>query len=758
MSRTPYLVTPNHRALHSLAFRLLLGFGMPVAMLVAYGLLSLHALRESQLHIESLFGERVLPLRNLKLIADAYAVDIIDAANQVNAGLASASDGLARVERASQTIDRAWAEYREGVHDEGGQRLIAEAQPLLLIANADIARLAQRLRRAEGDLSGRLGDFDGPLYRSIDPISGKVSALIEQQLLAARAEYDLAGREFERSFTLSLIVLLSAACAAGIAGWLVFRSVFRQLGGEPSIVADRVTRMAEGDFDGPNVDSQAAPSLLRDVGLMQERLRGFIAAQTQLAQSHARGSMDVRIDASTLPGEFGSMASKVNEVVDTHLSCLDRTLALLARYAIGDLTDDMAELPGDRARITAALAAAKRNLLLTRDEISALSQRAAAGDFAFRADASHLQFAFHDIVIDLNGMMAVVQRGIGEVQRVLTGLAEGDLSQHIDAGMEGDFGTLAAAINATIARLDELLSTIRDTAGSVRTAVAELAQGNQDLSQRTEEQAANLEETAATLEQLTQAVASNRESARDALAAAQAAEAGARDNQGLIASVASSMSDIEQTSARIGQINAVVDGLAFQTNLLALNAAVEAARAGERGRGFAVVASEIRALAQQSATAARDIRELIGTAAAAVQQGRQRVDAVSVATGAFVARIADVSASTAAIAGATEEQARGIDLVNHAIAAIDSATQQNAALVEQAAAASASVLLQVEMLVEAAGYFARTDRREPRGGRHGGEPRSGWDAAGDAHARRHHHGWGRQLAASRSAPAASDIA
>ncbi|MDP9651793.1 methyl-accepting chemotaxis protein [Paraburkholderia caledonica] len=269
-------------------------------------------------------------------------------------------------------------------------------------------------------------------------------------------------------------------------------------------------------------------------------------------------------------------------------------------------------------------------------------------------------------------------------------IASGNLAADI-AIRDGDRSSLLFGLSDMRAKLRDLVRGIQVAAETISTGSGEIAQGNHDLSQRTEEQAASLQETAASMQQLTVTVRRNAASASEATTlardAAQASETGGH----AVGQVIDTMHAIARESANIEQIIGVIEGIAFQTNILALNAAVEAARAGRDGRGFAVVAGEVRSLAQRSATAAKEIRELIGSSVARITDGAAQATVAGKRMGDIVTSITRLSAIMGEIATASKEQSKGIEEVSRAVSQMDEVTQQNASLVEQAAAASGSL-------------------------------------------------------------------
>ncbi len=292
----------------------------------------------------------------------------------------------------------------------------------------------------------------------------------------------------------------------------------------------------------------------------------------------------------------------------------------------------------------------------------------------------------------------------GEAADVARSVAAGDLSKKIDV-KQGDNTSMMAQLKGMQTSLSMVVSSVRQNSESVATASAQIAQGNMDLSQRTEEQASALEETAASMEQLSSTVKQNADHAKQANQLALSASTVAIKGGEVVGQVVSTMKAINDSSKRIADIIGVIDGIAFQTNILALNAAVEAARAGEQGRGFAVVATEVRNLAGRSAEAAKEIKSLIGTSVERVEQGTALVDQAGVTMTEVVGSIKRVTDIMGEISAASAEQSAGVFQVGTAVAQMDQVTQQNAALVEESAAAAESLKGQALQLVQTVAVF-----------------------------------------------------
>ncbi|WP_426074921.1 methyl-accepting chemotaxis protein [Janthinobacterium sp. DSP2-3-3] len=459
----------------------------------------------------------------------------------------------------------------------------------------------------------------------------------------------------------------------------------------------------------------AAKGFLADSRLAGYRLSVFsnLADKTALDKAVADANTNFDKVIATYRAErlYDATDSKMLDADQAAMEAYRRALVpfFAAAYA-GDMDGVRATLlAGTPLAITAAAAKksmddhiAYNNKLV--DDVKAESL--AAYDTAFNT-----MLAVLAVAVLLTGALAwhiyrTISGGLGDIEHTLERVSASlDLSAAMPVERMDEVGRTATAFNKFLERIVDVIATVRTSADTVSVAAAQISAGNADLSVRTEQQASSLEETASSLEELTSAVRQNTDNARQANSLAVSASDVARKGGAVVAQVVGTMGSINESAKKIADIIGVIDGIAFQTNILALNAAVEAARAGEQGRGFAVVATEVRNLAQRSAAAAKEIKGLIEDSVDKVNTGSALVDQAGATMEEIVASILRVTDIMGDIANASHEQSAGIEQVNQAISQMDQVTQQNAALVEEAAAAASSLQDRAVELVEVVAVF-----------------------------------------------------
>ena len=347
------------------------------------------------------------------------------------------------------------------------------------------------------------------------------------------------------------------------------------------------------------------------------------------------------------------------------------------------------------------------------DDLQTTLRAVMSGDLARRVDANYQQAELKQLAGEVNGLLAAVDNGLTSTGRVLSSLAQADLTARVSGNFTGAFAELRDNTNAVAERLASVMGELQETSGRIKTATSEILAGSNDLAERTSRQAAMVEETSASVEQLSATVTANAARAEDANRSVSSASRIAVESGTAMEQASRAMQQIAESSSKISNIVGLIDDIAFQTNLLALNASVEAARAGEAGKGFAVVAVEVRRLAQSAAQASADIKGLIDISANEVRSGTQVVMQIGERIAALNTSVTESAGLISQITLASREQAVAIDEVNVAVRQLDEITQHNAALVEETNAAIEQTELQAEALDGIVAVFTIEERRSP---------------------------------------------
>ena len=688
--------------------RLAWGFGWMLLLLALLAAISLSGLRTIQSQLDTIVLQNVAKTKHLNAMVDesnriVIAVRDISFETEAarmqehRAAIAKAREGYVR---ATEALARLPASREE----TAALAEVAKARAATLPLNNRVMELA-----AENRLSDAMAFLHDQAAPSLHRWQDGLAEAITRQEKSNDAAYATALSAYRQARMELILLACGALLVAALLAWFTTRSLLEPVREMIQVAGNIARGRLDTDIRRNGKDEMA--EMLGSMQEMQSVLRRYAAAQQRMFEQHELGEIDHRIPTADFQGDYARMATQTNELVASHISATLHILDVVADYGRGDLSRDVNRMPGKKAQATAAVDAVKAGLLAVNSEIKALVDAAVAGDFTRRADAQRFTHFYRDLIESLNQLMGTADAGLAEIGELLSAIADGDLMRRADAGLPGQFGQLAADANRTVVQLSGVVTGIRQATDAIDSASGEIAAGNGNLSARTEQQAAALEETASSMEELTSAVRLNADNARQASQLARDTTDIAVRGGEVVGEVVETMGGIAASSRRIADIIGVIDSIAFQTNILALNAAVEAARAGEQGRGFAVVAAEVRALAQNSAGAAREIKQLITDSVSQVEHGSSLVDRAGHTMGEIVDSVKRVTDIMAEISAASQEQSAGIEQVNQAIAQMDEGTQQNAALVEEAAAAAENLRHQSTALVASVAVF-RTG--EPR--------------------------------------------
>jgi methyl-accepting chemotaxis protein len=459
----------------------------------------------------------------------------------------------------------------------------------------------------------------------------------------------------------------------------------------------------------------------RDLGTVRAELNAVRRAEAMLSVATSQEIIDREVKSlTTAKGAAGeawksfqtatttddgrALVAAIGPRLDAYRAALAHTLELAKK---GDIASASVAYQGDSRTAFSALMEAVDKCV---------DYQTKQADAAYKASQDTYQLTRNLIAFVMGAVVLVgiwlgrrvtlaITTPIAEALRLARTVSSGDLTAKVNIERRDEIGQLLTAMAEMNGSLSQIVGDVRKATDSIATGSGEIAAGNADLSQRTEQQASNLQQTAASMEQLTVTVKNNADSAQQARQLSEVAQDAALKGGRVVGNVVATMGQISESSKKISDIISVIDGIAFQTNILALNAAVEAARAGESGRGFAVVAAEVRSLSQRTASAAKEIKSLIGTSVERVEQGSAQVDEAGCAIEEIVTQVKRVHDLVGEISAASLEQTAGLGQINDAVLQLDKVTQQNAALVEESAAAAESLRHQAEGMAQTVAKF-----------------------------------------------------
>jgi methyl-accepting chemotaxis protein len=645
-------------------------------------------------------GDDIIPLEK-SLRATFERVTAIRAALTGNLKVIAAKEELAIL----QSLEGALVALKAGALDQGGI----------------ISRIRTRI-----EMNARAEKATANLRTIVD----KQSAKGRQSVSAAQEEQEQAIQSVNRVVTVSVGAIIAVSLIAALVAILFGIGIGRSVLGPLNKAVEFANGIAAGKLDHviePRGHSEMT-TLMVALKTMQQNLHERIEADHRSAQETLRVKIALdNVSTGVMIGDTGGLIIYSNPaagrvvggrgeagILGTPLRDFwARATEAVSGASNGPVVDSF-ERDGHHFLVTAnpVISPEGKNLgtvaewrdrtgeVKAQQEINAIVTAAAAGDFAKRLALEGKEGFFLDVATGLNRLAEVTSAGLSDVAAVLRCLAQGDLTHTIDSSYDGVFAQLKTDTNTTVMQLRQVMTRIRDASSNINTAAHEISAGNADLSRRTEKQSFSLQTTTHSMDDLNATVGRNATDAERARTLAKESNDAAAQGGEKVMAIVHTMGGIQDSSKKIADIIGVIDSLAFQTNILALNAAVEAARAGEQGRGFAVVATEVRTLAQRSATAAREIRTLILDSVSRVEDGVKLVDAAGLAMDRIVSSANEVAELVSGIANASREQSDGIARVTTAIADMDAMTQENASMVEEAAAAAASLDEQARGLVE----------------------------------------------------------
>ena len=576
--------------------------------MVAIGLIGLSGMKAGDAAIDTIYNDRVVPLRDLKVIEAMYADNIVDTTHKARNGALSYDQAIHNIDVATDTIKAKWHDYLSTYLVDDEKALVVEVTPLMAVADSATGRVRAILEAGKAD---QLADFTiKSLYPAIDPVSEKFSALIEVQLKVAKDVYD----QYQALYDLSrkrMIALMIGALLAGLAlGVVIIRSITGPIGYASGLIG----RMAKGDLEIEVIDDgrrDEAGQMIRATAEIARTLKAVAGDLRGLIDAARVGALSVRADAAHHHGEFVALVEGVNDLVEVLTAPLFEVATVMARLASGDV----------RGRMTGAyegdLRALKGNVNRSLDALVTL---------------------------------------LDEVSVFATAMAEGDLTRSLDGSYQGDFAAIKVNLNKAVDQLGAVLREVGRSTHHVADSAAETTAAAVDVSRQAASQMLTLAEVSSAIEQTVAAIAEIARSAERGSVLARGAAATAEDGQSKLTRLAGAVDSIASRNTRISQISGLIASIADKTYVLALNAGLEAVRAGDHGRGFGLIAHKITALAEEVAVATRDIRGLVDEATESVRSGVVASGEARAAIYRLVTTSRESGETVQAIAAAIDEQ------------------------------------------------------------------------------------------------------
>ncbi len=728
----------------SIKARLLMVIAIMSVLLLAVGGMGLLGMSKDSEGLRTVHNDRMLPSNQIFQIQKLLLTNRLRITSSLfNPAPELIQKNLAEVEQNIASVTKIWDEYinntsnpdekilADKVAGDKNRFVMEGLQPAIAALRSNDVALASNIIEAKVN----------PLY---EPVGEGIQKLLQLQVSIARHELEAGQLRYYSTRETAGVLITSGIL---LALWLSF-SLLRSIARPLNATIRHFGQIAQGNYDNV-IDIKCMDEVgkvMAALKSMQIKLGFDIEEAKRVAGEHLRIKIALDdVSTGVMIADNDRNIIYVNKAAVNLFAQAEADIRkLLPGFSVAGLVgtniDDFHKIPSHQAQLladstsssTVSINLGDRSLVVTASpvinaqgkrmgsvaewldstaevmvekEVAVILVAAVMGDFTQRIAMQGKTGFYRELSESINQLMQTSESGLNETVRVFNALSQGDLTEKISNHYSGTFGQLKEDANSTVDDLNNTIGQIKDVAESIHTAAKEIAHGNMSLSHRTEVQAASLQQTTTSMQKLTLTVHQNSDNAKHASELAVSASDTAGKGVTVIGHVVKMMEAINESSRKVVEIITVIDSIAFQTNILALNAAVEAARAGEQGRGFAVVAGEVRSLAQRAASAAGEIKNLIGDSVEKVEDGSKLVTQAGNTMEDIVNSIRGVTAIMSEISAASVEQTAGIEQVNLAICQMDDVTQQNAALVDQATAAAASLEEQTQHLTVTVTHF-----------------------------------------------------
>lgn len=624
---------------------------------IVVGVVGLRGMSGTVQGLQTVYEDRVVPLRDLKVIADMYAVNIVDTSHKVRNGNLTWEEGRKALAEAETTIASKWKSYKATFLVEKEKKLVAEIEPMLVSTQVQLDALREIL---ESEDRQAIANFTkGPLYPAIDPISTKFSELIEVQLDVAKEEYLNSRSAYDLSQQLSIGLMVVGTLLGLLAATWIVRSVV-----------------------GPLHEVQQAVS--------------------DVAQ-HFDYSKRIKV---TRQDEVGKTAEAFNQLLQAQQGAMAQVNGVVASLANGQLGERVtASLQGDLATMKNAINLSMDSVQTTMSGFNGLSQALVAGDFSYRFDYAAMRGEFQQSLSQAMHALQSTQSLIGDVGTVMSAVAHGDLSPRVTAQGKGDLEKLKSNINVSLDALAHAMQAVHGHARQVATAAGQASEAIGQISDGVQNQTHAISQVAMAVRQTADSVSDVSRNTSEASQKSQSSMALMREGKAKMGQMVEVVNSIAVNSEKINRITEVIENIANKTNLLSLNAAIEAARAGEHGKGFSVVAEEVGKLASSSAESSQEIARLVQQAVTEAAQAVETVKVVSRDLDQIEQGSQETDSMLQRISSALEQQTTAVEEINANLGSLNRIAQSNAAATEKITATVMSLSQLADQTRQEVGRF-----------------------------------------------------